>query len=126
MDSGFPISAWPWKAQESASLVSNVVQIGQAASFANEVEQIAMFASTCVGPFASSAFSEVRSFQPDEQRSAWRVSDVAHEPVAPFETAVGEIMAAHRLGIAREALCQVRGLVVHSYAAARSPMRISG
>jgi hypothetical protein len=35
-------------------------------------------------------------------------------------------MAAHRVGIAREALCQVRGLVLHAYAAARSAMRISG
>jgi hypothetical protein len=35
-------------------------------------------------------------------------------------------MSAHSLGIAREALCQIRGLVLHAYAAARSPMRMSG
>jgi hypothetical protein len=35
-------------------------------------------------------------------------------------------MAAHRLGIAREALRQAHSLVLHDYAAARSPMRMSG
>jgi hypothetical protein len=35
-------------------------------------------------------------------------------------------MPAHRLGIPREALRQVRGLVVHDYAAARSAIRMSG
>ncbi len=126
MASGFLIGAWPWKAQESPSLVSNVVEICQVASFANDVEQITMIAIGGIRPFASSTFAQVRSFQPDEQRSARRVSDVADQPVAPFTAAVREIMAAHGLGIAREALSQVRGLVLHDYAAARSPMRISG
>jgi hypothetical protein len=110
---GFLIGAWPWKAQKSPSFVSNIVEIGQVASFANDVEQITMFASTCVRPLSSSTFAEIRSFQPDEQRSAWRVSDVAHQPVAPFAPAIRKIMPAHRLGIAREALRQVRGLVLH-------------
>jgi hypothetical protein len=123
---GFLIGAWPWKAQEPTGFVSNVVEIGQVAAFANDVEQITMIAIGGIGPFASSTFAEIRSFQPDKQRSARRVSDIAHQPVAAFTPAIEEIMAAHRLGIARETLRQVRGLVLHDYAAARSPMRISG
>jgi hypothetical protein len=41
---GFLIGAWPWKAQKSPSFVSNVVEIGQVAGFANNVEQITMIA----------------------------------------------------------------------------------
>ncbi len=126
MASGFLIGAWPWKAQESPSLVSNVVEICQVASFANDVEQITMIAIGGIRPFASSTFAQVRSLQPDKQRSARRVFDVAHQPIAPFAPAIRKIMSAHRLGIARETLRQVRGLVRHDYAAARSPMRISG
>jgi hypothetical protein len=50
------------------------------------------------------------------------VPDVADDPVATPAAAVGEVMAAHRLGITREAARQVGGLRRHvAHAAALSP-----
>ena len=51
---------------------------------------------------------------------------VADQPVAALAAAVGEIMAAHRLGIARETVRQFGGIERHRHAAARSATRASG
>ena len=51
------------------------------------------------GPFAE-------LLEPDKHRAARRVVDVADQPVPPLAPAVGEIVAAHRLGLAREAARQ--------------------
>ena len=53
------------------------------------------------------------SAKADEQAAARRVVDVADQPVATLAATVGEIMAAHRLGIARETVRQVGGLSGH-------------
>ena len=79
----------------------------------DQVEQITMFAGGGVGPFAGGALAAVRPAQPDEQAAARRVGDVADQPVAAFAMAVGEIVAAHRLGIARETVGQVGGVRRH-------------
>ena len=68
----------------------------------------------------------VSAFQPDEHRAAGRVPDVADQPVAAVATAVGEIVAAHRLGLAREAMRQFCAHCAACHAAARSAMRATG
>ena len=49
--------------------------------------------------------------------------DIADQPVAALAAAVGEIVAAHRLGIARETVRQFGGVARHRHAAARSATR---
>ena len=66
-----------------------------------------------VGPFASGALPRLRSSQPDEKRAPWRVADIADQPVAALPPAVGEVVAAHRLGIARETVRQIGCLMAH-------------
>ena len=69
-----------------------------------------MLARGGVGPFAGGALAALRPAQADEQAAARRVRDIADQPVAALAAAVGEIMAAHRLGIAREPVRQFGGL----------------
>ncbi len=116
----------PWKAEKAPCFIGDVEEIGEAAAFADDVEQIAMFAGRRVGPFAGSTLAGFWSVQPYEEGAPWCIADIADQPVAAFSPAVGEIMAAHRLGIARETVRQIGGLMVHGYAAARSAMRSSG
>ncbi len=78
-----------------------------------------------VGPFASGALPRLRPAQPDEEGAPWCVADIADQPVAALPPAVGEVVAAHRLGITRETVRQIGGLMAHGYAAARSAMRSS-
>ncbi len=85
-----------------------------------------MLAGRRVRPFASGALAGVRPSQPHEKGPPWRVADIANQPVAAFSSAVGEVVAAHRLGIARETVRQIGGSMAHGYAAARSAMRSSG
>ena len=117
---------WPWQAKEAAGFVGDVVEIGKTATFANDIEQITAFTRAGVGPFADGAFAGFSSFEPDEHGTARGVSHVAHQPIAAFAATVGEIVAAHRLGIARETVCQFGSIVAHRYAAARSAMRSTG
>src|ERR1700682_4515501 len=66
-----------------------------------------------VGPFAGPALAAVRSRQADEQTAARIVGDVADQPGATLATAVGEVLATRRLGIARETVRQHGGLGRH-------------
>ena len=68
----------------------------------DEVEKIAMLAGGGIGPFAGRALTGVRSAQPDEETAARRVPRIADDPVVALPPTVREIVAAHRLGIARE------------------------
>ncbi len=103
----------PWQAEERSGFVEDVRQAGEAPVHGDQVEKIAMLAGGGVGPFAGGALAAVRPFQPDEQAAAGRVGDIADQPVAAFLATVGEIMTAHRLGIAREPVRQFRGLRRH-------------
>ena len=69
-----------------------------------------MLAGGGIGPFTGRAFAGVWSSQTDEEAAAGCVLDVADEPIAAFTSAVREIVAAHRLGIARETVRQFSGL----------------
>ncbi len=115
-----------WQAEKAPCFIGDVGEIGQAAAFADDVEQIAMFPGRRVRPFASGALASLRSSQPDKKGAPRRVVDIADQPVAALPAAVGEVVAAHRLGIARETVRQIGGLMAHGYAAARSAMRSSG
>ena len=114
------------QAEKVPGLVGDVAEIDKAAALADDIEEIAMIAGRRVGPFAGRALAGFRSFQPDEQGAAGRIPHVADQPVAALAAAVGEIMAAHRLGIARETVRQFGGIERHRHAAARSATRASG
>ena len=85
-------------------LVGDVLEVDQAAAFPDHVEQVAMLAGGGVGPFAGRPFR--RLLEPDEHGAARRVAHVAHQPVAAFAPSGGEVVAAHRLGVARETVGQ--------------------
>ena len=63
-----------------------------------------MLAGRGIGPLAGGPFR--RLLEPDEHRAARRIVDVADQPVPPLAPAIGEIVAAHRFGLAREAVRQ--------------------
>src|ERR1700737_558590 len=94
-----------WQAQEASGFLRDIVEIDQTATFADHVKQVAVLAGRRVGPFAGRAAAGVHAFQADEHRAAGRVPDVADLPVIADATSVEEIMTAHRLGLAREAMC---------------------
>ena len=54
-----------------------------------------------------------RPTEPDEHRPAGRIANVAHRPVATLPAPVGQVMAAHRLGIAGEATRQFGSAAGH-------------
>ncbi len=114
------------QAEKAPCFIGDVEEIGEAAAFADDVEQIAMFPGRCVRPFASGALTGFWPVQPDEEGAPRRVADIANQPIAALSSAVGEVMATHRLGIARETVSQIGGLMAHGYAAVRSAMRSSG
>ena len=61
-----------------------------------------MFARGGVNPFSGGALAAFWAAQANEQATAGRIAHVADQPIAAVAAAVGEIMAAHRLGLARE------------------------
>ncbi len=102
-----------WQAEKAPCFIDDVGEFGEAATFADDVEQIAMFAGRRVRPLASGTLAGFGPVQPHEEGAPRRVVDVANQPVAAFPPAVGEVAAAHRLGIARETVRQIGGLVAH-------------
>src|SRR5581483_10136261 len=101
------------------------MEIEKAAGLADHVEQVAVLARGGVGPFAGGAATGFRALEPDEHRAARCVADVTDQPVAAFAPSIGEIMTAHRLGLARETVRQCGNIARH-HAASRSPMRSTG
>ena len=114
------------QAEKVPGLVGDVAEIGKAAALADDIEEVAVIAGRSVSPFAGRTLAGFRPFQPDEQGAAGCIPHVADKPVAALAAAVGEIVAAHRLGIARETVRQVGGIERHRYAAARPATRASG
>ena len=101
------------QAQEGAGLVQRGREAGAAAVEADQVEQIAVFAAGGVGPVTGGAAAGGGAGETHIQAAAGRVADIADQPVAALAAAVGEKMAAHRLGILREAGGQRRGWAGH-------------
>ena len=102
-----------WQAEKAPCFVGDVGEFGQAAAFADDVEQIAMFPGRRIRPFAGRTVARFGSSQPDEEGAPWCVADIAYQPVAAFSPAVGEVVAADRLGITRETVRQIGGLMAH-------------
>ena len=88
------------QAEKAPCFIGDVREIGEAAAFADDVEQIAMLAGRRVRPLASGSPAGFWPVQPYEEGASRRVVDVANQPVAALPPAVGEVAAAHRLGIA--------------------------
>ncbi len=114
------------KREEASRLVGHVAKVGQAATQANDVEQVAMVASSGVGPSAGGALPGVSALEPDEQRAAGRVANVADHPIATLAATVRQIAAAHRLGVARETARQVRRLLRHDGVLKRKEPAVAG
>ena len=114
------------KREEASRLVGHVAKVGQAATQANDVEQVAMVAGSGVGPFAGGALPGFSALQPDEERAAGRVANVADHPIATLAATVREIAAAHRLGVARETARQVRRLLRHDGVLKRKEPAVAG
>src|SRR6202162_3185408 len=102
-----------WQTQEASCFLGDIVEIDETATFSDHVKQVAVLGGRRVGPFAGRAPAGTFRFQADEHRSARRIPDVADLPVIADATAVGEIVTAHRLGLAREAMCQLRRIARH-------------
>ena len=66
-----------------------------------------MLAGGGVGPFAGRTGAALGSEQAHVHGLSGLVADVPDDPMAPDPPTVGEIVTAHRLGLAREAVCQI-------------------
>ena len=98
-----------WQAQKQVRLGEHVAHAIEPAVDGDEIEQVAVFARGGVSPLAGGALAAVRPLETDEQATSRRVRHIANEPVAALATTVGEIVAAHRLGIARETVSEICG-----------------
>jgi hypothetical protein len=114
------------QAEEGACLPRDVREIHEAAGLADDVEQIAVLAGGGVGPLAGRALAALRADEAHEHRAAGRVAYVAHHPVAALAVAVGQVVATHRLGIARETVRQFGSVEPGHHSASRSPTRSIG
>src|SRR5882724_3853129 len=74
-----------------------------------------------ISPFAGGALAAVGSFESNEQAASWRIRDVTDQPITAFAATVGEIVAAHRFGIARETVRQFGGLGRHGQSSVTPP-----
>jgi hypothetical protein len=97
------------QAQKQARFIEHVAHAIEPAVHGDEIEQVAVFARGGVSPLPGGALAAVRPLEPDEQATSRRIRDIANEPVAALAAAIGEIVAAHCLGIARETVSEVRG-----------------
>src|SRR5258708_35294948 len=66
-----------------------------------------------IGPLAGRPFAGQRPVQADIEAPSGRVGDIAHDPVAAFAVTIGEIVAAHSLGAARETVGELGGVGGH-------------
>ena len=83
------------------------------AAAADQVQQIAVLAGRGIAPFAGGAGTAVGTAEADIKAAPRRVVDVAGDPVTAAAASVRQIMAAHRLGLAREAARQIASRADH-------------
>jgi len=112
------------QAEEGTRLLSNVCEVDEAERFPDDVEKVAMFAGGGVGPFARWSLRCVT--QAHEHGAACGITSIANLPVVALPVAVGEIVAADRLGLAAETVCQFRSVLPSHHAASRSLIRSTG
>src|SRR4030095_5697562 len=102
---GKPVPAWNRirrQGQERACLLEGIAQPVETAAERNEVQKVAMLAGGGGSPLSGCTLAMLRAAQADKQAATLSVGDIADQPVATLPVAIGEIVAAHRLGIARE------------------------
>ena len=66
-----------------------------------------MLPTACVCPLTGSALTAFWTEQADIHGAAARVVNVADDPIAADTPTVGEVLTAHRLGLARKAMCKL-------------------
>ncbi len=76
-----------------------------------------------ISPFAGGARTGLRSRETDIEAAAGRVPDIAHQPVMAVAAAVGKVVAADGLGVAREAPRQLGGPAGYDAGHDRLPSR---
>ena len=74
-----------------------------------------MLAGRGIGPFAGGAGTVIGAGEPHIEAAARGVPDVADDPVTARAASVGEVMAAHGLGIAREAARQIAAALITAH-----------
>src|SRR3546814_12986140 len=82
------------------------------AASGNDIEQVTMIASRGVGPFARRA-AAIAVEETHIKAPSCCIVDIADHPVMAFAAAVGEIVAAHRLGIFTETARKFANRIVH-------------
>ena len=88
--------------QKSPCLLGDLAEVAKPKTFADDVEQIAVLAGRGVGPLAGAGpFGESWSRTNIEWPGELWTSPTSQYP-RPLALAIGEIMTAHRLGLARE------------------------
>src|SRR5690606_23621477 len=112
--------------EEAARVLGHVLEIGEAARAADDVEGGALRARRHVTPLARRALAGFRAGQAHEHGASGSVLHVADQPVSPSALAGREIVAANRLGLAAKADRQFGCVVAQHQAASRSPMRSTG
>jgi hypothetical protein len=93
--------------EEPSGLVGDVTEVIEGTSRANDIEEIAMFSGRGVGPMADPARARPPAPKAHESRGARRIPDVADDPISAGAPAIGEIVAADSLGMAREAFGEI-------------------
>jgi hypothetical protein len=95
------LSGWirQGQAQEASGLIGNVLEVDQAAAFADDIEQVAMLSRGRISPFSSGTVAGQWPGQPNEHGSARCVMNVSHQPVMTLLPAVRQIVPAHRFGV---------------------------
>src|SRR5258705_13772186 len=79
-----------------------------------------MLAGGGIGPLAGGTFAGHIASEPHEHGAAGGVPDIADLPIVAATPAVGEGVTANRLGLTREATCQLGDMTSHGHAAVRS------
>jgi hypothetical protein len=79
----------------------------------DEIEKIAILSRAAIRPFSGCAFAGQWPEQADVEAASRRVGDIANDPVAALAASVGKIVAAHGLGIVREAAGDLGSIRIH-------------
>ena len=93
------------KGKEGARCGERAALGGIAGSVADDIEETAMVAGGCIGPFGGPAGAS----KADEEGLAAGAVDVADDPVAAFAAAVGQVVPADGFGLGREGCGDGRG-----------------
>ena len=112
--------------EELSGLVGDVAEVIKGAGLADDVEEVAAFPRRGIRPMADPARARPPAPKAHESRGARSIPDVADDPISSGSPAVGEIAAADRLGMAREAVGEVRSRGPHVDAVVLSAMRSMG